>query len=161
MSYGMDLIKQAERLMESGDLDTAEALVNKALRGALNNNNTADDNDFDSPSSTSMDEDGSFDDTDDDGEDEDNDGDLNKVSDFSEKYIHDHKNMTASVNRQHPAQPRFTDATSATGVRTRHKFDGAVDYIKERDGVSRNEAMTRARQEFPRVYQSFQEHLAN
>jgi hypothetical protein len=165
MSYGMDLLKQAERAMNSGNLDTAEALVNKALRGALNNNkngnNSADDNenDFDSPSATSQSDDGSYDDTDDDGEDDD--GDLNKVSAFAERFIHDHKNMQASVSRQHPASPRFTDATSATGARTRHKFDAMVDHVKERDGVSRNEAMTRARQEFPRVYQSFQEHLAS
>jgi hypothetical protein len=170
MSYGMDLIKQAERAMNSGDLDTAESLVNKALRGALKNssNNSADDedNDFDSPSATSMNDDGSYDDTDDDSEDDDEELDkaIRKVSALGEAYLdsgNGHRNMSASVSRIHAPHPLATDATSATGLRGRHKFDAMVDHVKERDGVSRNEAMTRARQEFPRVYQSFQEHLVN
>jgi hypothetical protein len=56
----------------------------------------------------------------------------------------------------HPAYPRRTGVTAATVPAARHSFDNRVDEIKNRDAVTKQVALQRARIEFPDDYQSFQ-----
>jgi hypothetical protein len=50
------------------------------------------------------------------------------------------------------------DETNRPGAlkTSRHKFVGRVDFVKARDGVSRSEAMSRARNEYPDDYAAYQ-----
>jgi hypothetical protein len=56
---------------------------------------------------------------------------------------------------------RISATPPPEGPGKRHKFEARVDYIKDRDGISRTQAMSRARAEFPQTYTSYQRHLAS
>jgi hypothetical protein len=47
------------------------------------------------------------------------------------------------------------------GPGKRHKFIARAEFIRDRDGVSRAESLSRARTEFPETYVSYQGHVAN
>jgi hypothetical protein len=93
-------------------------------------------------------------------DDEDDDGDLHK----DERYLdrgRGHQNMgPVRVNERFPPDPYQLGFVDVVGQGKRHKFDARVDLVAERDGVSRNEAMSRARQEFPESYADYQMWLA-
>jgi hypothetical protein len=50
--------------------------------------------------------------------------------------------------------------TPAVQPSGRHKFDALTEKIQREENVSRTEAQSRARQRFPDVYRSYQDHLA-
>jgi hypothetical protein len=43
----------------------------------------------------------------------------------------------------------------------RHKFEALVDHIRNDQGITRSEAMSQARMNFPDVYRSYQGHTSN
>jgi hypothetical protein len=171
-SYAFDLLDAAEAALAKGDIDTAESLVGSALKKAKQAADDEDDTD---------DTDTDTDDADDTGDTDDGDfeddwsepatsktrkalRDLSKVSSFGEKYVNGgdgHVNMSHNVGHRHHPETYPTGVASATGARTRTKFDALVEHVRGRDNVSRSEAMTRARQEFPRAFQSHLEHHAS
>jgi len=114
--------------------------------------------DYDDASNTSLDasDDG------DDGDDDDDD------SEDMDKAYHEHaggnsphrmRGQHVKVNR--PDTYRISATPPPEGPGKRHKFEARVDYIKDRDGISRTQAMSRARTEFPTTYVSYQRHLAS
>jgi hypothetical protein len=72
-----------------------------------------------------------------------------------------HSNMgPVRINERFPPDPHQLGFVDVVGQGKRHKFDSRIDLVQERDGVSRAEAMSRARQEFPETYSDFQNWLA-
>jgi hypothetical protein len=55
---------------------------------------------------------------------------------------------------RHPA--KGVTIAEATRPGQRHKFDDRVDFIKDRDSVTKQVALTRARQEYPADYEDYQ-----
>jgi hypothetical protein len=167
------LIKSAEAAMRNGDIDTAEGLVNRVMRKQA----AADaEDEYDDPSNPSLDASDDGDNPEDDPEDDDEgiyeddeDDEEDPAVIKAEAFVHDHKNMTASVRPRASARARGytsqsdtyqTGVTPTVGEPKRHKFDARVEYVQDRDGCSKTEAMSRARQEFPETYRTYQDDLA-
>jgi hypothetical protein len=96
----------------------------------------------------------SVDDGDNDEDDED-DGDLGKSEVYLSTVNDPHNRPGALASSRHP-EHRATIA-QAVQPATRHKFDSRVDFVKERDGVTKPVAMQRARLEFPDDYANYQQ----
>jgi hypothetical protein len=164
------LIRKCEAEIMKGNLDQAEDLLNYI--GKANNNSDSEDDDYDEDvSNPSMD----AADDDDDGEDDDeDDGDeaeldklLRKATVPERSWIHNHQNATSPVKSLRNPRARGYEQTAdsyrlsaAEGPGKRHRFISRVEHIADRDGVSKTEATTRARREFPETYTDFQDHLS-
>src|SRR5262249_4287561 len=99
----------------------------------------------------------------DDEDDDDGDGDeIEKASDpANQDRGDDHQNMgPVRFDREHLPTTYPLDMNRTVAKPARHKFDSRVDQVQERDNCSRNEAMSRARNEFPETYQDYQRHIA-
>jgi hypothetical protein len=160
MSTFNDLLKAATVLTDNDDLEGANRALNKAERmiaKAYDDDDEEDENNFDSPSDPSGDD-----------EDEDDDDNGNGLKKWSTDYSYDGYGGTAA-----PRQPTTTrqglpqvgdtynvSTTATTAVPLRSRFDSRVDFICQRDGVSRSVAMTRARTEFPTDYVQHQSYIA-
>ena len=171
MASFSDLIKSADAAIRSGDLDTAEQVldrVNRALAKTnhfhfYGSNNTVDDDeeDFESPS------DPSNDDPDDDSDDDDDDFDkrmIRKASDLhpvmgGAKPLPEPQAFGSSGG--HRADPYKLGSEPATRPARAHKFDRLVEQVQDRDQCSKNEAMATARREYPDVYTSYQGFVAS
>jgi hypothetical protein len=126
----------------------AKSKYNNATKAA-SNNNSDDDGDME----------------DDDDEDEDDVGKIRKAS--------EHYDVLGGSAKLPPPKPTPESAggrgdTYALGAPSpanqtakTHKFDRLVENIQERDNCSKNEAMSRARREFPDVYTAFQDFVAS
>jgi hypothetical protein len=134
-----------------------------------------DPDDWSEPADASADGNNASDDDDngEDGDDDDDDEEMDKLLRIA-KDDHDiiarHINMSNSVRTNRHPRASYDQSGDAyhtgympppEGPGKRHKFLARIDYIKDRDGVSRTEAQSRARTEFPETYVSFQRHLAN
>jgi hypothetical protein len=64
----------------------------------------------------------------------------------------------ASALTAHPSAG--VTLTPATRAASPHKFDALVDHVQNRDSCTRSEAMSRARQEYPDTYASYQDFQA-
>ena len=162
MSEFDDLLKAADRAMATNNLDLAESIADSLLYKIKA---AADDSEYDDPSNPSLDASDDSDDEDDgendDESDEDDDGEVTKA-------YHEHSggNSPYRMRGQHVAVNRpDTRRISATpppeGPGKLHRFISRANFIKERDGISRAESLTRARQEHPTLYTDYQRHLAS
>jgi hypothetical protein len=159
------LIKSAERSIARGDFDAAEAGIdyaNSVIRKAKRAADEEDDSDYNDASNPSMD--AADDDDGDDGEDDEDDDDSEPVA----KAWHEHSNAGSPhrmrgqhVRVQQPETYRLSAAPQPQGRTKRHRFDSRVEHIKQRDGVSKTEAMSRARVEHPVLYSEYQNWLAD
>jgi hypothetical protein len=104
----------------------------------------------------------------DDGDDEDDDA-VSKLGGAPHLYQEEHTaHLIQSNDRANRPGARHSSrhpehrATIAAATRPggRHKFDDRVDFVKDRDGVSKSVAMQRARLEYPGDYESYQKFLA-
>jgi hypothetical protein len=158
-----DLIKSADALIRSGDLNGAEHALDRALAKqnhfhfyGRDNSIDDDEDDFESPSDPSNDSD--------DDEDDNGNGKMKKAD---EHYHFPHYGstpspQTASGHGTGPNQssdPYATGSWSTAGTPSKTAFDGRVDMVMARDQVTRAAAMTRARNEFPKDYQEHQASL--
>jgi hypothetical protein len=159
MASFSDLIKSADQLIRSGDLEGANDCLERAdamVEKAKAHNNTVDDDgdDFDSPSDPTNDDD-----------DSDEDDDVKKAD---EHYHLPHYGSTptpstpSSYGRgpDQQADPYATGSNPTGGPPMRTRFDAKVDAIQERDGVSRHIAMSTARLEAPKLYMEHQNSLS-
>jgi hypothetical protein len=162
-----DMLKTAEQAMQRGDLDTAEHWLDRLEKAKAADDEDLED-DWSEPANAKADGNNASnddeDDYEDDYEDEDEDDALTKAERFA-----DHVNMTAAVRPSRSARARGYDSqgdTYRTGISPtvtqpkRHKFDSRVEFVQERDQCTRNEAQTRARQEFPSTFADYQNHVA-
>jgi hypothetical protein len=174
------LVKAAESAAERGDLDSAERYMDTALAKAkkATNNNIEDDwseeADSEADGNNASLDDGDNNDGDyEDDEDDEEDGGWRRASRVQSEAAKradpagslgrgdDHQNMgPVSFDRTHRPTTHPLDAWPTTAKPERHKFDARVDFVQDRDGVSRTEAMSRARNEFFETYQDYQNHLA-
>ena len=157
MSEIDELLKAADRALATNDLDSAESIVNSLL---LKTKQAASDDYEDVSNPAAEDEDLEDPDAGDNSDDDDD-------EDVSKAY-HEHgtsgaptrmRGQHVRVNR--PDTYRISATPPPEGPGKRHKFEARVDYIEDRDGISRTQAMSRARAEFPQTYTSYQRHLAS
>jgi hypothetical protein len=66
--------------------------------------------------------------------------------------------VTAGYQNQNSAANRPGGLKTSTHTQPRHKFESLVDKIKNEQGIPKSQAMAYARQQYPDVYQSYQEH---
>jgi hypothetical protein len=152
------LIKSCERSLNANDLDRAEAginYVNEVIRKAKSDAQDDDYEDVSNPSMDAADDDG--DDGDDDDDDEDN---MDKA--FHERST---SGAPARMRGQHvavnrPDTYRLSAEPQPQGRTKRHRFESRIERIRSRDGVSKTEAMSRARVEHPVLFAEYQDHLA-
>lgn len=155
-----------EKMIENDELDSADRELTK-LEKIIKAAQPADDDDDEDLEDDPAEED----DSDEDGEDED-DG-MQKLGPrtLPPRYPHDdltdafvnHQNIGADVTPTKHSPLAGTYATGVTDVvqqPMRHAFDDEVDRIKQRDGVSRSAAMSRARIENPALYTAYQQFLS-
>ena len=147
------LLKAVNRAINDndGDGDDGDALADTDSQGGAES--------YDAESGTWDTSDASLDD------DDDSEGDIwNLHLTKDERYLdrgRGHRNMgPVRVNERFPPDPHQLGFVDVVGEGKRHKFDARVDLVAERDGVSRNVAMSRARQEFPESYADYQMWLA-
>jgi hypothetical protein len=163
MASMSDLIKSADALIRSGDLDGADRALDLAMAKQnhfhfYGRNNTIDDDedDFESPSDPSNDDD----------DDEDNGKPVRKASEHYSYhgYGGTPSPTTPSSYGTGPSQRSDTyrtDSWPTTGAPTKTAFDGKVDAVMARDGTSRHIAMATARNEFPREFTDHQNSLSS
>jgi hypothetical protein len=120
---------------------------------------------YDDVSNTSLDAADNSDDGDggaDDDDDEDDNGYTPVNLKKAERFVQQHRNMApVPVDDDHPAHPYRTDVEAAGQRPNKHKFESKIDFIRDRDGCSKTEAQSRARQEHPTLYADYQQHVAN
>jgi hypothetical protein len=152
-----DLIKSADALIRSGDLEGANEALTRADRmvDKARHNNKDDNETLDDTWSSAADDDEGDDDEEDD-----------TVQKWSDSYSIPGMGGTPSPEQPEDTRlgPRHGNQTYNTGITPvsgqsplRTKFDSRVDMIQARDQVSRSIAMTRARTEFPRDYTTYQQ----
>jgi hypothetical protein len=153
----------AKALLDRGEMDAAEELLDKVER-KMSAQAAADDADDDQDEDTLDQEDDGTDDEEDDGE-----GDDEPVAKaFREDGItYPHSDdaflATGHTNMGPVSADRLSPYTHATGVTplvqvpSRHPFDDVVDKVMQRDGVSRMAALTTARLEQPALYTQYQQ----
>jgi hypothetical protein len=85
-----------------------------------------------------------------------------------DKAAHEHSTSGAPtrmrgqhVRVQRPETYRLSAAPQPQGRTKRHRFESRVEHIKQRDNVSKTEAMSRARVEHPVLYTEYQGWLAD
>jgi hypothetical protein len=156
MASMSDLIKSADALIRSGDLDGADRALDRAMDKANHFHFYGiddDEDDFESPSDPSNDD---FDDDEDD------------VKKADEHYSYPHYGSTPSpatpsghgTGPSQHSDPYRTDSWPTTGAPSRTAFDQKVDEVMARDGTSRHIAMATARNEFPREFTAHQNSLS-
>jgi hypothetical protein len=170
MNY-QDLIRKAEASLAQGNLDQAEALLDYVTKAQADEEDEADGGYNPHESNPSLDV---SDDDDDETDDDEDDGDtvdkaLRTLRKADKDIIARHVNMSNTMRTHGHPRARGYDGTAdpyATAVMKppegpgkRHKFIARAEHIRERDGVSRAESLTRARQEFPETYTDYQDHL--
>jgi hypothetical protein len=176
MSNFDDIVKAATTAMNRGDLDTAESLVDGLLmkvKHAADDSDDGDPDDWSESADASADGNNASDDDDDGEDDDDDDGEMDKllrIAKDDHAIIREHVNMSNTVPARRTARQRGYHQQSDNystaymkppeGPGKRHKFIARAEHIRERDGVSRAESLTRARQEFPETYVDYQDHLA-
>jgi len=158
MSEIDELLKAADRALATNNLDVAESLVDSLLLKVKQAaDDEADDDDYDpNASNPSMDASDSDDDGDDDEED------VSKA--FHEHSGGDspHRMRGQHLRVQRPETYRLSAAPQQPQGRTkRHRFESRVEHIKQRDNISKTEAMSRARVEHPVLYTEYQGWLAD
>jgi hypothetical protein len=155
-------LDSAEAALAKGDISTAEDIVASVLRKASKAKAADDDyEDVSNPSLDSDDDDDGDSDEDSDGDDQDEDDDDVSKAWHEHSTSHSPARMRTSHVRVHqPETYRVSATPQPEGPGKRHRFMSRVDHIRDRDGVSRTEAMSRARQEFPETYTDYQDHLS-
>jgi hypothetical protein len=185
-----ELLKAATSMIERGNYDAAEHLLNKADRlinkaatsvrvhnyGNNNDDDEDEDNgDYEDTWSESADARSKYnnakkassnnnDDMDDD-EDDDDDDEINKAS-YHHQILGGSKTLPEPrgglpLSTGHKADTYSLGSSPAVRSATPHKFDRLVDHVMERDSCSKNEAMATARREYPDVYTSYQGFVAS
>jgi hypothetical protein len=161
MSEIDDLLKAADRALAVNNLDAAESIVDGLLMKVKQAADDSDDSDYDDASNPSMDAADDDNGSDDEADDEDEEEDVSKA--YHERSTSGAptrmRGQHVAVNR--PDTYRISATPPPEGPGKRHKFEARVDYIKDRDNISRTQAMSRARAEFPQTYTSYQRHLAS
>jgi hypothetical protein len=161
MSNEQDLAL-AKALMDRGEMDAAEELIEKLEHIAKAQQAAADAEDDED---LENDQDDGSDDGDDDEEDDGDDDDVSKAfRSAGITYPHsddsflqeDYQNMQPPPTRGLSPQTYSTGITDVVQRPGRHPFDDAVARVQARDGCSRNAAMVTARVENPRLYDDYQ-----
>jgi hypothetical protein len=163
MSEIDDLLKAADRAMGTNNLDAAESIVDSLLMKVKAASDNSDD-EYGDPSNPSMDAADNDDDDDGDSEDDEEEDDSEDVSKAYHEYSNagsPHRMRGEHVRVNRPDTYRISATPPPEGPGKRHKFIARAEFIRDRDGVSRAESLSRARTEFPETYVSYQRHLAN
>jgi hypothetical protein len=106
----------------------------------------------------------SLDATDDDGADDDDDDSEDGMDKAAHERSTSHspsRMRTSHVTEHQPSTYRLSAAPQPQGRTKRHRFESRVEHIRDRDGVSKTEAMSRARVEHPVLYTEYQNFLAD
>jgi predicted nucleic acid-binding protein len=148
--------------LDSGDIDTAESLVDlakaasKKLKGKDGYADLAD-----ASGGDGQEEEEPYGDPDADDEEDDTGRRVSKQIWYphSRQPPEVHDEMTSPVS-QHMPETYSLGTTPTTEQPLRHKFDSRIEFVMDRDQCSRSEAMSRARQEFPETYADYQDALA-
>jgi hypothetical protein len=169
LGKSVTLLKREEHPMRSSDLDRLESEADSLIR-KISHALGEDDDDDDATVEDNWSEHadakakGNNASLDDDDEDDDEPDIWNLHLTKDERYLdrgRGHRNMgPVRINERFPPDPHQLGFVDVVGEGKRHKFDARVDLVAERDGVSRNVAMSRARQEFPESYADYQMWLA-
>jgi hypothetical protein len=160
MSNEQDLAL-AKALMDRGEIDAAEELIEKLEHIAKAQQAAADAGDDDQDDEDALDDTDDDGDGEDDGQDDDEDDVAKSFREGGITYPHSddqlpHQNMQPPPTRALSPQTYATGITDVVQRPGRHPFDDAVDRVMQRDGSSRNAAMVTARVENPRLYDDYQ-----
>jgi hypothetical protein len=152
-----EMLKAADRALATNNLDAAESIVDSLL---LKVKQAADDyEDVSNPSA----EDEELEDPEDDSDDseDDDDEELEKAAHEHAGGDSEHRMRGQHTRMNRPDTYRISAAPQPQGRAKRHRFESRVEYIRDRDGVSKTEAMSRARVEHPVLYTEYQGWLAD